>query len=381
MSQDIADMPGIEAAMEHFETIEKSSPEVTPAATTAPDKREPIPADAPPAADKSKARNSDSKPTPRAGRPSLTEGPKAATGSKDTKASSQPTGETKVDHPTDAKPDANQPADDPNKSHDSNKSRYAKSQERLTRTWESVNAEKASVAGEKARLEADRAELTRQRAEFDQIRQQAAQPQYSADDYVKAAHQKRQGAEATRTQARRAEESGKFEESARLNKLADKLEGQAEDMAEYAENLRKNPPATFQQRALQQEDARRFFTLEAAKAWPDLAKDGSEFQRAVAAELQGVARNDPQLAAHPSAIYHASRMVHLTLRARALETEAARVPGLVKEAESLRAKIKELEALTTPAGGGSVARVGADAPADDYATLRQAAEQSGTLFR
>ena len=56
------------------------------------------------------------------------------------------------------------------------------------------------------------------------------------------------------------------------------------------------------------------------------------------------------------------------------------MPGLVKEAESLRAKIKDLEALTTPAGGAGVASLGAEAPGDDYATLRQAAEQ-GIQFR
>ena len=53
----------------------------------------------------------------------------------------------------------------------------------------------------------------------------------------------------------------------------------------------------------------------------------------------------------------------------------------MKETESLRAKIKELEGLTSPAGGGSVAKLGEESPADDYAALRQAAAAHLDFFR
>jgi hypothetical protein len=399
MSNEITDMPGIEAAMERFGAIEESSAANAAGAAATPATRETRTPDAP-ATVRADAPDPDSQPTDTraaaVSKPAASENPNETT-STDKVQKAEPDADADTDAAADAKtrmadpartakpaqpatpgqgakPDAVQPTEPA-------KSRYAKSQERLTRTWEQVNAEKASLAADKTRLESERAELTRQRAELDAIREQAQGPQFTPDDYVKASQTKRQAADATRLQAGRAEKAGKFEDAARLNRQADKLEGQAEDMADYAEQLRKHPPASFEQRARQHEEARKFYTIEAAKAYPDLVRNGSDFQRHVAAELQALSRQDPQLAAQPGVIYHAARLVHLSLRAKALEADAARVPVLVKEAESLRAKIKELEALTTPAGGGSVSRLDAEAPADDYQALRQAAAESGALFR
>jgi hypothetical protein len=79
-------------------------------------------------------------------------------------------------------------------------------------------------------------------------------------------------------------------------------------------------------------------------------------------------------------IYHVARLADAHIKVADLEAVAARVPGLEKEAESLRARIKELEAATTPAGDGGVARLGEPAQ-DDYASLRQSAVEMGPMFR
>ena len=365
MSQDIADMPGIDAAMERFATLEESGATTTTTPAKNSDTRETTP-DAQAAA-KPEAQNSDS-PSPDT-RATAEQKPVAA---EQDKANSKPTGETKVDHPIDPKVETKAEAD---------KSRYAKSQERLTKTWESVNAEKATVTAEKTKLETERAEFARKRAEFETIRQQATQPQFKPEDYLSASQQKKALADHQRAEAKRLEDAGNFAEAEKLNKAAAKNDALSEDLAEHAENVRKNPPKGFVERAQQYEGAKRAWTIEAAKAFPDLAKDGSEFQKTVAGHLNALAKNDPQLLAHPSVIYHVARLTAAEAKAQQLTAEAARVPVLVKEAESLRAKIKELEALTTPAGSGGVARIGAQNAEDDANSLRQAAAEQGSIFR
>ena len=360
MSVDLTDMPGLETAMGRFGEAEELAKTETLVAKPALEQRV-------------------EKPALRAAEPEKVEA------------------QTSVSKPTDTPAAADKPAvnTEPDKSQEAvtkskeaakvekaepEKSRYAKSQERLNKTWESVNAEKATLAADRQKLDAERVEHTRRQAEFQAIQKQAEQPQYKPDDYLQAAAQKRQLADHQRAEAQRLEDAGKFPQAEALRKTAAKNEAIGEDLAEHAETLRQNPPKGFAERSQQFEQARRAWTLEAAKENPDLAKDGSPLQRAVAEMLNGLAKSDPQLMVQPSVIYHAARLAAIQLRAKALEADAARVPGLVKEAESLRAKIKDLEALTTPAGGAGVASLGAEAPGDDYATLRQAAEQ-GIQFR
>lgn len=349
--------------MERFAALEESSTQTTTTPAKVPDTRETTP-DAQAAA-KPEAQNSDS--TSPDTRATAEQKPVAAE-----KAAEQP-------KPDAAKP-AEQPKPDASKA-EPDKSRYAKSQERLTKTWEQVNADKAAVAAEKTKLEAERAEFSRQRAEFETIRQQAQQPQFKPEDYLSASQQKKALADHQRAEAKRLEDAGKFAEAENLNKLAAKNDALSEDLAEHAENLRRNPPKGFVERAQQYEKAKQAWTIEAAKAFPDLAKDGSEFQKTVAGHLNALAKNDPQLLAHPSVIYHVARLTAAEAKAKALEADAARVPVLVKETESLRAKIKELEALTTPAGSGGVAKLGGQSAEDDANSLRQAAAEQGPLFR
>jgi hypothetical protein len=256
------------------------------------------------------------------------------------------------------------------------KSRYAKAQERLEKTWEAVNKRKGDLDAQAQQIEQQRQALERDKAQLEVVRRQAEQPQATPEQAVQAAQARRRDADALRMQAKRADDAGRFEEAQRLNKQADKAESLADDLAEYAEQLRKNPPVSMQQRQQQFEQARKQWTIEACNAFPDLGKNGSRLQQVVAQHLNALGKQDPQLLVHPSLIYHVARLADAQIKVADLEAVAARVPGLEKEAESLRARIKELEADTTPAANGSVNRLGEPAQ-DDYASLRQSAVEIG----
>ena len=259
------------------------------------------------------------------------------------------------------------------------KSRYAKSQERLNKTWDGVNSEKAAIAADRAKIEADRVEFSRKQAEFQAIQKQSEQPQYKPEDYVQAASNKRQLADHQRAEASRLENDGKYSEAERMTKQAEKSDALSEDLAEHAENLRKNPPKGFTEHAKQFEQARQHYTVEAAKVWPELAQEGSPFQRAVAGHLNDLAKSDPQLMVHPSVIYHVSRLTAAEMQAQAYKADAARVPVLTKELGELKAKVQELQALTTPGGSTSVARLGSPSTADGEAELERMAREVGML--
>jgi hypothetical protein len=258
----------------------------------------------------------------------------------------------------------------------SSQSRYAKAQERLEKTWEGVNKRKGDLDAQAQQLEQQRQTLERDRAQFEAVRRQAEQPQATPEQAVQAAQARRRDADALRMQAKRADDAGRFDEAQRLNKQADKAESLADELGSYAEELRKNPPVSMQQRQQQFEQARKQWTMEACNAFPDLAKNGSRLQQVVAQHLDAMAKQDPQLLVHPSLIYHVARLADAQTRVADLQSVAARVPVLEKEAESLRARIKELEAETTPAGNGGVSRLGEPAR-DDYASLRQSAAELG----
>ena len=259
------------------------------------------------------------------------------------------------------------------------KSRYSKAQERLTKTWDAVNAEKTTIATEKAALEQSRQQFAQEKAKFDLIQKQAEQPQHTPEDYVKASQMKRNDADALRTQARRAEDAGNFEQAEKLTKQANKLDALADDMAEHAETIRKNPPQGFAERSKQYEQAKQAWTMEAAKAFPDLAKQGSEFQRTVAGHLNALTQQDPNLLVNPSVIYHVSRLTAAELKVQQLNTVAARVPVLEKELEQFKAKVKELQALTTPGGSSVIPKLGSPSADDDEEALYR--EAAGMALR
>jgi chromosome segregation ATPase len=256
------------------------------------------------------------------------------------------------------------------------KSRFTKAQERLEKTWESVNKRKSDLDAKAASLEQQRLTFERDKAQLEAVRRQAEQPQATPEQALQAAQLRRRDADALRMQASRATEAGRFDEAQRLNKQADKAESLADELGAYAEELRKNPPVSMHQRQQQFEQARKHWTVEACNAYPDLGKNGSRLQQVVAQHLNSLAKQDPQLLVHPSLIYHVARLADAQIKVTDLEAVAARVPVLQKETESLRARIKELEAETTPAVNGSVNRLNNESK-EDYGSLRQQAADIG----
>lgn len=384
MSQNITDMPGIEAAIERFDRLTGSNGAADAAGPAQgktdanaggdsralnPDTRETVQADAQPAAE-----------PPPGGRGA----DEAAQNSVTSETSDTRTAADSANGPESAFPGPrgaqSNKTDDPGQgSQDpalAPRSRYAKAKERLEKTWEAVNKRKGELDSQAQQIEQQRLDLERDKAQFEAVRRQAEQPQATPEQALQAMQLRRRDADALRMQAKRSEEAGRIDEAHRLNKQADRADGLADDLAEYAEQLRKNPPLSMQQRQQQFEQARKQWTLEACNAFPELGKSGSALQQVVARHLNALAKQDPHLLAHPSLIYHVARLADAEIKAAGLETAAARVPVLEKETESLRARIKELEASVTPAAGGGVPRLNGESK-DDATSLRQMAAELG----
>ncbi len=373
-------MPGIEAAMERFDAMAGNTPadagtvgaaKTEAKAETQTATREltggtpvPLKADARPAANgKAPSVTETKSDTPAAAAAGNEDGRSKIEDGK-AKADAQ-AGITKPGSGGEAPPEAREARALPD-----GKSRFAKAQERLEKTWESVNKRKGELDARAAGLEQQRQTLERDKAQLEVIRRQAQQPGHTPEQYVQASQLKRRDADALRMQARRAQEAGRIDEAEKLVKQADKAEGLADDLAQHAERLKKNPPLTLQQREQQVEQARRQWTLEACKAFPEFAKEGSRIQQVVAQHLNALAKSDPQLLVHPSLIYHLGRLADAQIKLADSQAVAARVPELEKETGKLRSRIKELEAETSPAANGAVARLGVK-PADDYGSLRR----------
>lgn len=188
-------------------------------------------------------------------------------------------------------------------------SRYEKARQREQKGWEALNAEKAAIKAEREKFELERKEF--------EGKAKAAQEQFTPEQYDKAAEQ--------------FEASGKFD----LAELAKKK----------AEELRKNPPAKVADEAKAKTEAsRKEWTLKAGVDFPELTKEKSPLNGRVREMLE----EEPDLKAHPKGIYLAARLA-------SLEAAAAGVPGMETELGKLRAKVKELEILTAPGGGGGSA--------------------------
>lgn len=266
-------------------------------------------------------------------------------------------------------------------------SRYQKGRERLERTWDAVNKRKAELETREQQLTAREQAIQQRQADLER---QASQGQYTPEQYEQAAGAKAARAKALHDQAdgieakaQSLEDAGKYGEAATakaeakaVRKRANQEEGNAEDLKAHAAEVRKNPPPNAAQQAAQVEQQRKAWTGKAATDFPDLAKAGSELQKGVVEALNDLWKNDRALASHPGIIYHATRLV-------AAEQAAARVSGMAKELTALRARVKELEELTTPGGEDNPRPGGAgNAPKTDEeerAELGELAQGLGSL--
>jgi hypothetical protein len=199
-------------------------------------------------------------------------------------------------------------------------SRYAKSVERQNRSWKELNDQKAALAKEREELQAQRTAWEAQRA---QTEQQQKEAEFKPEQYEAAAD--------------KWEREGKFD-------LADLARAKAKDLRSQPAQPRAaqpNPQQQEQAQAAQIEAQRKEWWAKAAIDFPAVAKQGSPEQAAMQQFLQ----SEPGALQSPKAMYYAARMV-------AAEAAAARVPTMETELGALRAKVKELEALTAPTPPG-----------------------------
>lgn len=261
-----------------------------------------------------------------------------------TQTETNPNSSSKTGTPAaaDQKPTDQKNADQQAQQQGKEPSRYEKARRRQDDAWKQINGEKESLRAERERLE-------RERGEFDQQRK-AEEARYTPDQYEQA--------------AKKFDADGKLE----LAELA----------RQRAKELRDNPPPSPQQaQVLKQEQeahakAMKEWWGKAAVDFPPVAQRGSPQHQA----LETFLKAEPEAVRSPKGMYYAARLV-------SAETAAARVPEMEKELGALRAKVKELEALTAPGAQDIPARAGqASGPKSDaeaFADLERLATEVGAL--
>lgn len=264
------------------------------------------------------------------------------------------------------------------------KSDFAKSGERLERTWKSVNERKAQLDSREQQLKAREETIARADQDF-QVKQARAQQRHKPEDYEQAStrnkDQARQldlQAKGLEAQAAEMELDGKYTEAesskaraVELREQAAYARGVSKQLAEHAAHVRSHPDPTLEQAKTRNQQQLREYTLAAAKEFPDIAKEGSEFQRAVIRNIQQAREAGLDENEFPVVRFWSAQMA-------ALQSASARVPDLEKSLEAANARVKELEGLTAPGGGqGAVQRpaAGAGGDEDEGERLRREAQE------
>lgn len=228
-------------------------------------------------------------------------------------------------------------------------SKFAKAKDRQDKSWAEINRQKEELRAEREQLARDRDTAKAERDELEK-RRQAEETKFSPQQYEQAAAE--------------FEKQGKFD-------LADAARKRAEE-------LRKNPPPSPQQAAVlkQQQDqhaaAMKEWWGKAAVDFPKVAEKGSSENLA----LETFLKAEPEAVKSPKGMYYAARLIHA-------ESAAARMPEMEKELGALRARVKELEGLTTPGGhdvpANSGRSTGQRIDAEELADLERMAVEMGTL--
>lgn len=340
---ELADMPDLSAAMERLEAAEAAE---TPAPVEA-----------------FVQQGDPNDPQPPAGQPGEgTEPPSdLPTG---TPAAAEATAAGKVENPNPepaAKPAAEKKPE-PKPGETPAQSQFAKDKARRDDSWKALNGQKEQFSKDQAMFKAERDYFEREKRQFEEQKAKAS-ARYTPEQYEQGAAAKLEQANQFELQAdgldKRADALENDDKYAEAQKLRDQAKGLREEasfnkgtarrLSDMARHTRENPDPTAEQVKARTQQAIRDYTMAAAKSWPDMAKEGSEFQKQVVGHIQEARKGGLDVNDHPVLLYHAARLT-------AAETAAARVPGMEKELGELRAKVKELEALTNPGGGESAAQ-------------------------
>lgn len=344
---ELADMPDLSAAMERLEAAEAAeTPAPQEAFTQQGDPNNPQPpADQP----TDGTEQPSDLPTDT---PAAAEQPAAGKVENPNKPADQP----EAGKPAPAKKPEPKPGDQPDKS------QFAKDKARRDDSWKALNSQKDQFTKDQAAFKAEREYFEREKRQFEEQRAKAS-ARYTPEQYEQGAQSKQEQANQLELQAdgldKRAdalENDDKYAEAQKLRDQARGLrdeasfaKGTAKRLTEMAKHVRDNPDPTAEQVKARTQQAIRDYTMAAAKSWPDMAKEGSDFQKQVVGHIQEARKAGLEVNDHPVLLYHAARLT-------AAETAAARVPGMAKELGELRAKVKELEALTNPGGGEAAAQ-------------------------
>jgi uncharacterized protein (DUF3084 family) len=287
-------------------------------------------------------------------------------------AGSQPDTSAVVETPqTETKPD--------------NRSAYAKSNDRLEKTWKAVNERKAQLDTTESSIKQREEALQRSEQSFNERQAAARAKGASPEQYEQASQQKEtnaaglvEQAEAWDAKAEKLDDDGNFKEAEKARSKAQEMREQAaEEKAlgrlykSNAENIRKNPDQSVQQLQAKREKELQYYTLEAAKKWPDVAKNGSDFQKAMLGHIQAAKQVGIDEVEFPAIRFFAARLT-------AAETSSANVSELTDKLNKAEARVKDLEKFTSPGGGTTAAQrptsAGTMTEAEEYASLRKESE-------
>lgn len=266
------------------------------------------------------------------------------------------------------------------------KSKFTQEQERRDRSWKALNSEKEAFKAEKEATAKAKAELEAERKQMQAEREAAILESTPKPEQFEAAAQRKQtDADALEKQADRAEDAGDDDQARQLRAKAQRARVEAEQYREAGEQARKNPPPTLaaiqERRAAEEKE----WTLKAAIDFPEFAKPNSAVAKSAVQFLENLKATDPVLSRHPKAAYFAAEHAHLQVMASAAVNLKKQLDTRDAELGQLRAKVKELEALTAPSGGGSVQQQPGErtfnemSPSEQEQQLQQAAAELGSF--
>jgi hypothetical protein len=228
-------------------------------------------------------------------------------------------------------------------------SKFAKDAARRDTSWKALNAEKTQFQSDRAAFEAEREAFKAEREAATE--ETTVTPEkykaFSANMQMRADH--------LTAEADRLEKTGKYDEAEAKREEARDCIADVRKANRMADELAKNPPPGPTQRQAKLDAAKREWTLKSAQDFPDLAKEGSEFQTAVG-------RNYADLKANAPAMYNDPKSIYFVTKLTAAEAASARVPAMEKELSQMKARVKELEALTSPGDAGQPTRLNGTVP-------------------